>query len=80
MILQQSVAQRIVQICRQRKISYYKLSYLSAVPLTTILHIIDGATKNTGISTISKICDGLGMSLADFFDSEEFMGVDYEEN
>lgn len=79
MTLQRAVAKRITQICRQRNISYYQLSYLSAVPLTTILHIIDGATKNTGISTIGKICDGLGMSLAVFFSSEYFEGVDYEE-
>ncbi|MBQ8626357.1 MAG: helix-turn-helix transcriptional regulator, partial [Agathobacter sp.] len=58
--------------------SYYTLSYRSTVPLTTLLHILDGSTKNPGILTIIKLCDGLGISLQEFFDTEEFSSMGKE--
>lgn len=72
------LANRIKDLCEQQGISYYELSYKSAVPLTTILHIIDGSTKNPGIFTIGRICGGLSITLKEFFDSEEFMGIEFD--
>lgn len=69
---QKIVANRINELCKKYGMSYYSLSYRSAVPLTTLLHIVDGSTRNPGIITIVKICDGLGISLKEFFDTEEF--------
>lgn len=69
---QKRLARRINDLCKQKGISYYVLSYKSAVPLTTLIHIVDGSTKNPGIYTIFKLCDGLGITLKEFFDSEEF--------
>lgn len=69
---QKILINRINDLCKKQGISYYSLSYKSAVPLTTLLHIVDGSTKNPGIITIIKLCDGLGVSLKDFFDTEEF--------
>lgn len=59
-------------------ISYYKLSYRSTVPMTTLMHIIDGSTKNPGLFTIIKICNGLNTTVKDFFDAEEFIGIEDE--
>ena len=70
---QKILANRINDLCKKRGISYYALSYKSAVPLTTLLHIVDGSTKNPGILTIIRICDGLEISLKDFFDRKEFV-------
>lgn len=70
---QQSILiNRINNLCKEQGISYYTLSYKSAVPLTTLLHIIDGSTKNPGIITIIKLCGGLGISIKEFFDTEDF--------
>lgn len=79
MTLQKAIAGRICNLCLERRISYYELSYMSAVPLTTILHVVDGSTRNPGLQTISKICEGLNMRLAEFFDSEEFNNICQEE-
>ena len=67
------LADRINNLCKEQGITYYALSYKSAVPLTTLLHIVNGSTKNPGIFTIHKICEG--------FDTEEFceMRGDFEE-
>lgn len=75
---QKIIINRINELCKQKGISYYSLSYKSAVPLTTLLHIVDGSTKNPGIITIIKLCEGLGISLKDFFDTEAFQKLPYE--
>lgn len=69
------LADRINKLCKEKGISYYSLAYKSTVPLTTLLHIIDGSTRNPGILTIIKLCDGLEITLKDFFDTEEFLQV-----
>lgn len=75
---QKKIADRIICLCNEREISYYKLSYLSAVPITTIMHIIDCSTKNPGIFTIIKICNGLNITIKDFFDTKDFINIEYE--
>lgn len=75
---QKILSERISELCRLRGISYYALAYKSSVPLTTLMHIIDCSTKNPGLFTISKLCSGLEISLKDFFDSEKFIGIEYE--
>lgn len=76
---QKILANRINDLCKEQGISYYMLSYKSTVPLTTILHIVDGSTKNPGIFTITKICEGLNISMRDFFDTEEFLNFPEED-
>ncbi len=73
------LANRIKYLCKQNHISYYTLSYKAAVPMTTLMHIINCSTKNPGIFTIVKICNGLDITIRDFFDSEEFIDIEYEE-
>lgn len=73
------LANRIKYLCKQKCISYYTLSYMSTVPMTTLMHIINRSTKNPGIFTIFKICNGLNITIKDFFDSEEFADIEYEE-
>lgn len=40
--------------------------------MTTLMNIVEGNTQNPGIFNIMKICDGLGVSLKEFFDTKEF--------
>ena len=47
--------------------------------MTTLMHIINCSTKNPGIFTILKICNGLNITIKEFFDSEEFVDIEYEE-
>ena len=70
---QKILIDRIDKLCKERNYSYYTLSYKASIPLTTLIHIMEGDSKNPGIFTIMKICDGLGVSLTDFFDTDEFV-------
>lgn len=69
---QEILIARINELCKNNEMTYYTLSYRSTIPLTTLVHIMDGTTKNPGIFTMMKICDGLGVSLSEFFDTEGF--------
>ena len=69
---QKILVDRIEEVCKMKGMTRYQLAYKSTVPLTTLTHIMKGSTKNPGIITIFKICDGLGMSLMEFFDTEDF--------
>ena len=75
---QQILVRRIEYLCKKQGISYYVLSYRSTVPLPTLMHILDFSTRNPGIFTLAKICNGLGITLKDFFDAEEFKDLEYE--
>lgn len=73
---QDMLVERINNLCKEKRISYYVLSYKSAVPMTTLMHIVDKSTVNPGIMTIGKLCEGFGITLKQFFDSPEFEGVE----
>lgn len=69
---------RILQLCADRKITPNALSYQSGISQSTIKSILGGESKNPGIVTIKKICDGLDISLIEFFDTEEFKKLEQE--
>lgn len=75
---QEILAERIKDLCKEKGISFYTLSYRASIPLSTLIHIIDGSTQNPGIFTVSKICSGLNITLKDFFNSEKFDNIEYE--
>ncbi len=75
---QKLIAARIKDLCYRENLSYYSLSYKSAVPITTLMHIINCNTKNPGIFTIMKICNGFGITLIEFLDTEELRGIEVE--
>ena len=69
---QQALLHRIDTLCREKGITYYSLSYRAGVPLSTVMNIQKGKSKNPGVFTIMKLCDGLGVSMKEFFDCKEF--------
>ena len=78
MTTQETIAARIRALCRQRGITPNGLANLSAVPQATIKSILNGESKNPGTVTIKKLCDGLDISLREFFDSPLFDDLEQE--
>ncbi len=74
----QAVADRIRQLCKAAGITPNALSYLSAVPQSTIKSILNDETQNPGVVTIKKLCDGLGITLTEFFDTGTFRSLEQE--
>ena len=69
---------RILQLCEERKITINKLATLSALPPSSIKNILSGKSRNPKLLTIKMICDGLDITLSDFFSTPEFDSLDQE--
>lgn len=74
----QAVQLRILELCRERNISVNKLCTMSGVTQSTVNNIISGRNNSATISTIKKLCDGLGITIGDFFDSDLFRDLEQE--
>lgn len=72
------VVKRILELCEEREITPNALSYLAGISQSTIKSILNGESKNPGIVTIKKICDGFEISIIDFFDTEDFKKLEQE--
>ncbi len=73
-----AVKNRILYLLGERQMSIYKLAMESAVPQSSIKNILYGKSKNPGIITLKMLCDGFGISLIDFFNTEEFRKLEQE--
>lgn len=69
---------RIEELCRARNITLNKLSIISGITQSTLNNIISGRNKSTTVSTIKKICDGLEISVVEFFTAEIFKDLEQE--
>lgn len=74
----EAVKERILELCRERDITINKLSSLSGVTQSTVNNIVSGRNRSTTISTIKKLCDGLGITVEEFFRSELFKDLEQE--
>lgn len=72
----EAVAIRILELCDKKGLSVNSLARISAVPPSTLKNVINGGSKNAGIVTIKMLCDGLEISLPDFFDTDYFKSLE----
>jgi transcriptional regulator with XRE-family HTH domain len=68
----EAVAKRIRGLCKEKEIATNALAKASGITPSTLYSILNQKSKNPGIVTIQKLCDGLGISLQSFFDSKIF--------
>lgn len=74
----QAVRERIAELCEEKHITINKLANISGITQSTLNNIMSGRNNSTTISTIQKICDGLEITVTDFFDSPLFLGIEQE--
>lgn len=74
----QAVRERIAERCEEKHITINKLANISGITQSTLNNIMSGRNNSTTISTIQKICDGLEITVTDFFDSPLFLGIEQE--
>ena len=74
----EAVRLRIMELCQERKITVNKLSTVCGITQSTLSNIIGGRNNSTTVATVKKICDGLEISLVDFFQSDLFTQLEQE--
>ena len=72
------VAERFKKICKDRNIKINELANISGVTPSTAYSMLDESRRDVSIVTIKKFCDGLGITLGEFFSSPEFDELEQE--
>ena len=79
MKIREAISKKINKICNERNISINKLASMSLLTQSTVQHLADGDSKNPKLLTIIRICDGLDMTLQEFFSDDLFKNLDRED-
>ncbi len=73
-----AIANRILELCNERDIAVNELANISGVSPSTVYSILNEKSQNPGSITIKKLCDGLGITLGEFFSTPEFDALEQE--
>lgn len=74
----EAVAKRILQLCDEKKIAVNALATISGVTPSTVYSMLNEKSQNPGVVSIKKLCDGLGISVREFFDCDLFDSTEQE--
>ncbi len=80
MTVKDAVVLRFKDICKERNIKYNELATISGVTPSTVYSMMDEKRRDISITTIKKFCDGLDMTLGDFFNADVFNDLEQEIN
>jgi len=78
MTVKDAVTRRFEEICREKGIRINELAVRSGVTPSTVYSMLDSRRREISITTIKKLCDGLDITLGDFFSTEEFDSLEQE--
>lgn len=79
MKVNKAVSIKLINICKERNISINKLATLSCLTQSTVENLVNCNSKNPKLLTIFRICDGLGITLKEFFSDDIFLKLDRED-
>ncbi len=69
------LANRLKELCEEKNLSYNALAEKSGLPVRRIYRMACGGTSNPGVFVMMQLCNGLGMSLDEFFATDEFKAL-----
>ena len=73
-----AIKNRILRLCEERKLTINRLAAICALPPSSVKNILYGRSTDPKILTIKKLCDGLDMTLGEFFSTPEFDALEQE--
>ena len=78
MTIGEAVKARILELCDQHGLTINKLCTISGVTQSTVNNIVSGRNNSATVSTVQKLCDGLGITITEFFHSDYFQELEQE--
>lgn len=78
MSVKDAVAARIVELCRERGIRPNELANRAGVTASTVYSLLDARRRDVSVVTVKKLCDGLEITIGEFFSSAEFDALEQE--
>ena len=79
MKINEAISKKIDKICIEENISVNKLASISCLTQSTVQHLAEASSKNPKLLTIVRICDGLNISMHDFFSDPILQNLDRED-
>jgi len=76
--IRMAVRERILELCQENRITVNKLATISGITQSTLNNIVSGRNNSATVATIKKICDGLNITIQDFFNAECFRDLEQE--
>lgn len=76
--VKKAVVYRFRELCKEYSITYNELATRSGVTPSTVYSMMDSRRKDISIITIKKLCDGFGITLGEFFNTQEFDKLEQE--
>lgn len=78
MNVKDAVANRFAELCKERNITINELANVSGVTPSTAYSMMDKSRRDVSIITIKKFCDGLDITLGEFFSTTDFDNLEQE--
>ena len=78
MSVKDAVAKRFKELCDERKMKINELANISGVTPSTAYSMMDDTRRDISIITIKKFCDGLEITLGEFFSTPDFDNLEQE--
>ncbi len=79
MKINKAISTKLLNICKNKNISVNKLASISCLTQSTVENLVNCNSKNPKLLTVVRICDGLNISLAEFFNDDIFLEIDRED-
>ncbi len=78
MRMKEAIVARFQQLCQEREMAYNELAAQSGVTPSTVYSMMDARRKDISVVTVKKLCDGLGISVPEFFSGPLFENLEQE--
>lgn len=78
MYIKEAVVRRVKGLCEERAMTLNQLATLSGMTPSTLYSMVDPERRDISILTIKKICDGLDLTVVEFFQHDLFFELDQE--
>lgn len=78
MRMKEAIVKRFQQLCRERNIKYNELATMSGVTPSTVYSMMDESRKDISVITVKKLCDGLDISIPEFYNDPIFEDLEQE--
>ena len=78
MTVKEAVVKRFDALCKSRNMKINELANISGVTPSTVYSMMDARRKDVSITLVKKLCDGLEISLGEFFNAPEFDSLEQE--
>lgn len=78
MIIKEAIVLRLQKLCNEKHIKYNELATRSGVTPSTVYSLMDSRRKELSVTTLKKLCDGLDMTIVEFFNDDIFENLEQE--